>query len=286
MVRAGSRRIFAANRFKALVALSIVAVLAVALSTLYLGQEKGSVEAPPVPPETSAPQEAEAPKRALVYDSLYREYPNDELLESITRILESAGYEVDVYLGRNDTLDPLYKLGEYDIVLFRAHGAFNSEEKGQFPRGAYIYTGLHLAEANRIYGGYPIKWIDEGLMAKGIIPPPGVRLSDVDLSKLPRYLTLSPKFFEERVGRLKEGSIVLFFGCYGMDDYSLAGVFLSKGALAYIAWRGNVTWVYMDSVLPQVLEMVLQGELTAIEGSVKPDPYTGSVLKVALAVEG
>ncbi|MCE4613117.1 MAG: hypothetical protein F7C07_04730 [Desulfurococcales archaeon] len=283
MARARRSRILVDKRFKALAASFIAVMLVVIAAALYPGQEDGSAK-PPL--ETGVVQEVEAPKRALIYDSLYREYPNDKLLENVINILEGAGYEVEVYLGRNATVDPLYSLGEYDIILFRAHGAFNSEEKGQFPKGAYIYTGLYLKEANRIYGGYPVKWIDEGLMAKGIIPPPGVRLSAEELSKLPRYLTLSPKFFEEKIGDLKEGSIVMFFGCYGMDDDSLASVFLSKGAMAYIAWEGNVTWVYMDSVLPQVLEMIVQGELDSIEGSVEPDPYTGSTLRVALAAGG
>nr|MEB3859607.1 hypothetical protein [Desulfurococcales archaeon] len=220
-------------------------------------------------------------RRALLYDSLYREYPNEPLLDRVVGILEGAGYEVDVFLGENATLDPLYRLEEYDIVIFRAHGAFNEEEKAQYPRGAYIYTGLYLSEALRMYSGQPVRWIDEGLMAKGIIPPPGVRLSAEELSSLPRYLTLSPKFFQE-VADVREGAVVLFFGCFGMDDDSLASVFLSKGARAYISWKGNVTWVYMDQVLPLVLEMVVDGNLDGIEGSVDPDPYTGSTLKVAL----
>ncbi len=223
------------------------------------------------------------PRRVLVYDSLYREYPNDQLLVDLVSLFESHGYRVDVYKGVNATLDPLVALGEYGIVILRAHGAYNGDPGSGKPLGSYVYTGLYVVEAQALYSPqYIEEGMEEGYFSPAVIPRPGVPLDE-----LPEYLAVSPKFFRDQLGGLP-GSIVFFTGCYGMDDDRLGSVFVGEGAYIYLGWVGNVTWIHSDDYLLSYMRALLDtGDpleaLAVADQEVGPDPYTGARVEYVIA---
>ncbi len=264
---------------------SAVVLLVLAVLAFWRPWSPGGLETQPTTTTTSQPPER--PMKALVYDSLYREYPNDQLLKNITETLRAAGYQVDVYVGINATLDPLVVLDRYGLVIIRAHGAYNGDPRSGRPLGAYIYTGLHYGEAKALYGGYIDRGLENGDLALGVIPPPGQPLTKELLEKLPKYVTVSPQFFDKQLGRLP-GTIVVFAGCYGLDDDRLAEVFVSKGASAFISWKGNITWTHMDRVLRVLAAALARGEdpsaaLSLAMSTVGPDPVTHSMLGLVAA---
>ncbi len=234
----------------------------------------------------SRPEHAvEEHKYVLIYDSLYREYPNQTLIDSLKEMFESHGYIVDIYLGKNATLDPLKHMERYDIIILRAHGAYNGDPKSRRPLGPYVYTGLHYDEAVELYGkNYVDRLIRDGTFALAVIPPPGYH---GDYNDLPKYIALSPKYFDGKVKALKPGSIVIFTGCYGLTDERLASIFLKKGALAYMAWTGNVTWIQADITLEEAVKILLDGVPPGSIPSRLPDyarrdVLTGSTFNVVL----
>lgn len=218
-------------------------------------------------------------KKVLIYDPLSREFPNDQLLQNITRIFEEAGFQVTIYKGRNATLDPLVAMGQYGIVILRAHGAYNGDENSGKPLGTYVYTGLYVIEAQAIYGVESIsRGLDEGLYAPAVIPREGV-----PASKLPKYLSVSPKFFKTMAASLNH-TIIFYTGCFGMNDDRLATVLLSKGAYMYAGWDGNVTWIYSDDFLKAWVNALLEYRdpvkaLTIVNDTMGPDPDTGAIIK-------
>ena len=257
--------------------------LAIGLIVLLIGlYQMGYIGGEPELSVTRTPPIVARVPKALIYDPLYREYPNDTLVEALRGMLESHGYQVDVYLGRNATLDVFLEMGFYDIVIIRAHGGYANRSVGPYPPGGYIYTGLHVDEAVKLYGPSIYSWIRKGILAEGVIPPPGATMEDI--SKLPRYVVVSPKFLESKL-TVRPGSIFLFFGCYGMNTERLADIILSKGARAFVAWDGGVSVNYMDRVLPQVIRSYLEGGLHSLLDAVNgtsPDPATGARLEVIL----
>ncbi len=261
----------------------IVFSLALGLAILLIGlYQMGYIGGEPELSATQTPPVVTRVPKALIYDPLYREYPNDTLVETLRGMLESHGYQVDVYLGRNATLEVFLEMGFYDIVIIRAHGGYANRSVGPYPPGGYIYTGLHVNEAVELYGPSIYYWIRRGVLAEGVIPPPGATTEDIP--KLPRYVVVSPKFLEEKL-TVRPGSIFLFFGCYGMSTEELPDIVLSKGASAFIAWNGGVSVNYMDKVLPQIIESYLEGGLSALLDRVNqtpPDPLTGAKLEVTL----
>ncbi len=223
---------------------------------------------------------ANIPHKALIYDSLAREFPDPQQISEIKRLLEEAGFEVTVYYGVNATLDPLVAMGKYGIVILRAHGAYNGDPNSGEPLGTYVYTGLYVIEAQAIYGTKTIKdGFDKGYYAPAVIPRPGV-----PVSKLPKYLAVSPKFFKDLAGEMNN-TIIFYTGCFGFTDDRLAKTMLSRGALAYIAWTGNVTWMHSDQFLVEwVKDLVKTGDplsaLQAANQTVGPDETSNSVIKV------
>lgn len=219
------------------------------------------------------------PRRVLVYDSLYREYPNDTLLEVVVERLREAGFQVDVYKARNATLDPLVSMGQYGIVILRAHGAYNNDPNTGMPLGAYVYTGLHVSEAQAIYAvDYVLDGLKSGLFAQAVIPRAGVPLNE-----LPKYLSVSPKFFSEAAGSMNN-TVIFNTGCFGMNDDRLAGTLLSKGAYMYIGWDGNVTWTFSDYYLEKWVEVLLQYRdpveaTNIVNKTLGADPGTGAAVR-------
>ena len=242
---------------------------------------------PPPPPQAESEVGRETPSsmgglRALYYDSLAREYPNETLEETVVSLLEGAGYRVDVYVGANATLGPLEDIGEYDLVIIRAHGAYNGDPRSGRPLGSYVYTGLYMREAEALYGE---KWVSHairaGLIAPAVIPPPGWNGS---LSGLPEYVAVSPRFFEEYLGRFQRHPIIIVDGCYGLNDERLADIFLSHGARAFIAWKGDVTLDWSDTILARTVKLLVKGYepsgIPELLGGSSVDPATGGRLLV------
>ncbi len=276
--------------------LLIVIIVIITASALLLPQERGASpgntlttsnsEGPPASATTASISLSGVPHRALIYDSLAREYPDPQEVSMLKKILEGIGFNVTVYYGANATLDPLVGMGQYGLVIIRAHGAYNGDPNSGKPLGAYVYTGMYVIEAEAVYGVKNIEdGIRKGYYAPAVIPRPGVPLEE-----LPKYLSVSPKFFRDLAGEMNK-TIVFFTGCYGFQDDRLAKAIIGKGASVYIAWDGNVTWLHADEFLLEwVRDLARTGDpLRALEmanETIGPDPYTGAVVRIMVRSNG
>ncbi len=231
--------------------------------------------------DTEATTSQKYSRKALIYDSLAREYPNRRAIEYIIKLLVEAGYRVDYYCGGNATLDPLYNLGEYELVIIRAHGGFNYNPRIGWPIGEYIYTGIYYSEAVKLYGKDYMENLYRGYyVTVGVIPRPGYTID-----QLPKYVVVSPLFFKDFIDSMKRDSIIIYTGCWGLDTDTLARIFLEKGAYAYVSFKGNVTWVFSDQVLEALVEKIASGEdiveaYDSLDNKYKIDPLTGALLSI------
>ncbi len=230
--------------------------------------------------------------RALYYDPLWREYPNETLVDLVVSNLEAAGYVVDVYKGSEAGLFELESMDAYKVVIIRGHGAYNNDSSIGKPSGPYLFTGLLMEEAEEKYGGRVDYMLLKGQAAPGVVPPGGplVPLSEEELEILPRYLAVSVEFF--KVTPLFFNDTVILYGpCYGLGDiekdYSLAETLLSKGAKAFAGFQGLVTWPHADAAIALFTERLAEtGDpvkaLLEVQETLPPDPYTGAKLEVVV----
>jgi len=230
--------------------------------------------------------------RALYYDPLWREYPNETLIDIVVSKLEAAGYDVDVYRGSEAGLFELESMDAYRIVIIRGHGAYNNDSSIGKPTGPYLFTGLLMDEAEEKYGGRIDYMLLKGQAAPGVVPPGGplVPLSEEELETLPRYLAVSIEFFKE-TPLFFNNTVILYGPCYGLGDkvkdYSLAETLISKGARAFAGFQGLVTWPHSDTAIALFAEKLAEtGDplkaLLEVEKTLPPDPYTGAKLEVVV----
>ena len=79
----------------------------------------------------------ETPKKAAILDGLSIDYPNKTFIESTKKILEQAGFTVDIYGPENTTLKLLKELPSRDdgLIVFRVHGGRIRQPIGLFMGG-------------------------------------------------------------------------------------------------------------------------------------------------------
>jgi len=270
------------NRKRLYTIISIIILLSIIITLLYI---QWTIPSPPTNnTTTTAPPQIH---RVLIYDSLAREYPNTTVIKVLKSMFKEYGYEVDIYIGKNATLDPLFNLDKYGIIILRAHGAYNSDPLVNKPLGSYVYTGIYIDEAIKIYGkDYIDKMLNNNMIVLGVIPPPGEKLTKELIDRLPKYVVVSPLFFNKNIKELHR-SIIIFTGCYGFDDDILAKIFIKKGAEAYISFKGNVTWSHGDAVLDALMRTYLATHnisraYYSLKDKLKIDLVTGAELKILL----
>ena len=79
----------------------------------------------------------EAPKKAAILDGLSRDYPNRTFIESAKKILERAGFTVDIYGPENTSRNLLKELPsrDYGLIIFRVYGGRIRQPIGLFMGG-------------------------------------------------------------------------------------------------------------------------------------------------------
>jgi hypothetical protein len=81
---------------------------------------------------------------AAIIDQLSLYQPNPTFIADVSQQLQAQGFTVDVYSGSQVTVDLYENLPAhgYEIIIFRAHAGFLSEDSGGEVKGpTYLFTG-------------------------------------------------------------------------------------------------------------------------------------------------
>lgn len=191
----------------------------------------------PPPTDGGAPEGA---PRAAIVDQLYGfGHENPSFIEEVTRSLEDAGFEVELYQGADVTTVSTYKKilsSNYSVVIFRAHSGLIRAE------GEPMQTSIFTSEP---FSAGPFSCSSD--VASGALVK--ARLEEDD----PFYFAITPDFVERYMSGMKY-SLVLLSGCSGLYTTDLAAAFLGKGASAYLGWDGSVGLGYVDRASAAFIE--------------------------------
>jgi hypothetical protein len=209
---------------------------------------------------------------AAIIDQLYLLQPNPELIASAAGLLESAGYEVDLWQGADITVDFYRKLPGmgYRVILLRVHSGTLMEQQGDEwveVKNTFLFTSENYSTT---------RYVSDQLADK-------VSYAEMD-ENTPVVFAVNSDFFRGLKGSF-DNTVILAMGCesYRHDDLPLA--FRDKGASAYIGWSDIVSLEHVDKIILDLLENLCTDNMTigqAVSGTLHDlgnDPYFNSYLK-------
>ena len=236
-------------------------VLAAVLAVLILSSGCGSPE-----------REVEGSGTAAIIDQLYVLESNQAFVNEATLILESYGFEVDLWQGFDVTVDFFRELPTmgYKFIIFRVHSGIllSLEEEGVRPLPTtYLFTAENYSTT---------RYISEQLTDKVS--------NAVMVEDYPLVFAVNSDFIRETKGEFND-TVILAMGCesYSYDDMPLT--FIDKGASAYLGWSHVVSLEYVDEVTLDLLGNLCTGRMTLARSIEKTmadlgkDPYFESYLK-------
>lgn len=218
------------------------------------------------------------PKAAIV-DQLYLLEPNQAFIEKATETLESYGFSVDLWQGKEITVDFYAQLPRrgYRLIILRVHsGILLALLQGQMvpSKTTYLFTGETYTTT---------RYVSEQLtdrVSNALITP-----------KYPLVFAVNSDFIKNNLKGYFDNTIIIAMGCetFYLDD--MADAFIQRGASAYLGWSGVVSLKHTDSA---TLELVnrLGRDMTVAAGVADTmtelglDPYFGAYFKYHPASSG
>jgi len=200
--------------------------------------------------------------RAVIVDQLSSIRESEEFVANVTGELEGYGFEVDLYQGRNVTVDLYRKLAThgYKLIIFRAHSGLLAENEETKDR-TVLFTNEEYSQLKH----YAEQLDDRLVMA---------RVGE----GYPMVFGIPPKFIGESMEGEFDGAVVIMMGCSGLFMRDLAEAFVDKGASVYVGWNGSVELYYVDEATPYLVRQLCSGNMTIKEAVastmdvIGPDP--------------
>jgi hypothetical protein len=159
-------------------------------------------------------------------------------VNSVTGILEGAGYTVDYYSGEKVTVDFYRSLPthNYTIIILRVHatqkGVFFTSEP--YSKSSFVWEQLQ----EQVWG----------VSFEAYTPP--------------YYFGVAPSFVESCINGTFAKTAIIAMGCSTLETNDMAQAFIKKGAQVYFGWNGSVLSSHTDQATISLLQYLLQKKET------------------------
>ena len=200
--------------------------------------------------------------RAALIDSLYGTHPNVEFTRSFNETLQEVGFKVDIYQGKEVTVEFLKKLsGGYKLIILRMHSALSANNE------LYLFTAEPYSAGKYVQERY-FQLVKEAYATEESQP-----VFAVNWGFIKRLMT--GKF---------NGTLVVAMGCDGALDPLMAQEFINQGAIGYAAWNGPVLLSHSDKAILYLVQALYMKKLPSEEAvertnrQIGEDPHWGTVL--------
>lgn len=188
--------------------------------------------------------------KAVIVDQIAVIQPNTRLLEATSRDLSSAGFEVDVLVGDNVTIDFFRTLPDqgYKLIIFRIHSTNITLQDGpvflftgeKYRKGAYVYEQL----TNQV----------------------GAVRTFYENSSI--FFAVGPEFVRRSMIGQFEETMIIIGGCQSLSNLQLANALINRGASTIIGWDDWVDLDHNDRAIERLLQALLIEQFT-VEGAVE-----------------
>jgi len=208
--------------------------------------------------------------RAAIVDQLSLTQPNPAFAETVTELLEQAGYTVDYYPGEQVTVDFYRDLptGGHRLLILRNHSSV-------------VGTGSEVTDEAGLYTSEPYserKYLGEQLAWRLMV----AKYHEGG----PEYFGITPEFVKSSMRGKFDDATVIMMGCDGLRSDMLAEAFVHRGAEAVVSWSGPVGAAHTDAATEHLLRhllidgLTIQEAVTQTMAEVGPDPTYDSVLRL------
>ena len=201
--------------------------------------------------------------KAAFIDSLYGTHPNVEFTRSLNKTLREVGFKVDIYQGKEVTVEFLKKMtGGYRLIILRMHSALSANKE------LYLFTAEPYSAGKHVQEQY-FRLVKEAYATEDSQP-----VFAVNWGFITRLMT--GKF---------NGTLVIAMGCDGALDPLMAQEFINQGATGYVAWNGPVLLFHSDKAILYLIQVLYMEKLSLEETAGKTnnqigkDPYWGTILE-------
>jgi len=211
--------------------------------------------------------------KAAIIDQLYLLESNPAFIEKTSAILEAQGYEVDVWQGKEVTVEFYRELPKYGykIIVFRVHsGLLLSMAHTQIvpSETTYLFTGETYVTT---------KYTSEQLSD---------RVSNALMTTdYPLVFAINSEFIKKDLKGNFNNTAIVMMGCESYFFNDMANAFIQKGASVYLGWSGIVSLDYVDNATLNFVNNLYAKNVTVKQGIDKTmaelgfDPYFRAYLK-------
>ena len=215
----------------------------------------------------------DSPPKAAIIDQLFLLEPNQAFIEKTTEMLESYGFQVDLWQGKEVTVDFYRELPEYDyqLIVFRVHSGLLL---------ALVHSQVIPSETTYLFTGEAYttsKYVAEQLTD---------RVTNAMMTtEYPLVFAINSEFIKTDLKGSFDNTAIIMMGCesYYFDD--MAEAFIEKGASVYLGWNSFVSLDYVDDATLNLVSNLCTENMTVAEGvdttmtDVGYDPYFRAYLK-------
>jgi len=193
---------------------------------------------------TCVNQQVEA--RAAIIDQLDILQANTDYIDNVTLQLEEFGFEVDLYSGKDVTVNLFRELPShgYKLIIFRVHSGLLGGDPA-LTNKTWLFTAEEYTPAKYMME----QMTDQITYAK-------------TRDNTPWIFAIGSKFINESMEGEFDNTVLVMMGCDCMHFPDLATAFINKGASAYLGWDASVLLNYVDDTTPVLVEKLLSDELT------------------------
>jgi len=203
--------------------------------------------------------------RAVIIDQLNDEIPNYNFQANATRMLEDAGYTVDLYTTKDITVEFYKKLPSmnYNFILIRTHGGEGNPDE-EYPTrlftGEKYETGKYTIEQLSGQVGYGFPFYEEDLteFQKNQEDP-------YDHA----YFTVGSKLVKDGMEGTFPDSTIIVGGCQSARSHDLMTAFIRRGADHVLGWDATIGSGDNDKAMTLLLEEVLVNKATIYDAAAK-----------------
>jgi len=194
--------------------------------------------------------------RAAIIDQVHNDLPNFKFQADAQRMLEDAGYKVDLYTTDEITVDFYKNLPSmnYHFILIRSHGG----EDLNYEYPTRLFTGEKFSKekytTEQIYGhvgyGFPI-YLEEYEELKE---------SDQDIFEN-AYFTIGSEMINDGMVGTFPDSIIIVGGCQSARSHDLMESLIKRGASQVLGWAATIESKDNDRAMIWLLEEILVKEV-------------------------